>query len=82
MNGHRLVAVSVDGTYYAFMRTCPHEDADLVEGQIMGTRIRCTGHNYMFDMESGNCLAPSGGPDLWVIPVEVRGDDLCARLER
>lgn len=38
---------------YAVPRHCTHEGADLAQGYIDGTRIRCVWHNLPFDLQSG-----------------------------
>jgi nitrite reductase/ring-hydroxylating ferredoxin subunit len=81
MGGREVVVANVAGKYFAFARECPHEAADLTTGQVVGEKIRCTNHGYCFDLKTGNCDIPEGGPPLTVLPVEARGEDLCVRLE-
>lgn len=82
MGGRRLLLANVDGAYYAYAGDCPHEGADLaVDGRIEGTLIHCDGHNYCYDLASGACVAPAGGPTLAVLPVEERDGELCIRFE-
>ena len=81
MGGRQLLLAHLDGKYFAFARECPHEAADLTTGQVVGEKIRCTNHGYCFDLKTGNCEIPQGGPPLTVLPVEARGEDLCIRLE-
>jgi UDP-MurNAc hydroxylase len=41
---------------YEIGRFCPHAGEDLSEnGVVIGNRICCLGHNYEFDLESGEC---------------------------
>ncbi len=42
---------------YELNRYCPHAGEDLGEnGVVVGRAIRCLGHNYEFDLETGACL--------------------------
>jgi 3-phenylpropionate/trans-cinnamate dioxygenase ferredoxin subunit len=81
MGGRRVLVCNVDGEYFVCAADCPHEGADLQEGELSGTRIRCDNHNYMYDLRTGECVLPRGGPQLSVLPVEHQGDDICVRLE-
>jgi len=80
--GGRLVLLAfVEGEYFAFARQCPHEEADLKTGALEGAKIRCHNHNYCFDLRTGECVLPQGGPNLTVLAVEERGEEVCIRLE-
>lgn len=81
LGGRRVVVANVDGEYYVFTRACPHEDADLAAGELSGTWIRCDDHSYTYDLKTGECVLPKGGPQLTVLPVEIQGDQVCVRLE-
>jgi len=81
MEGRQLLVASLEGRYFAFSRQCPHEGVDLALGDLRDCRIRCINHSYVFDLETGACVAPSNGPSLTVLPAEPKGEDLCIRLE-
>jgi nitrite reductase/ring-hydroxylating ferredoxin subunit len=81
LGGRLVLLANVDGKHFAFSRQCPHEEADLKTGALEGTKIRCANHNYCFDLETGECVLPRGGPPLTVLPAEQRGDEICIRLE-
>jgi nitrite reductase/ring-hydroxylating ferredoxin subunit len=83
LGGREIIVTMVDGELFAFARECPHEATDLAENaEIMdGPQLRCDGHNYCFDLHTGQCVAPSGGPALAVLPVEEHDGKLCVRLE-
>jgi len=81
LGGRPVLLANVDGKYFAFSRQCPHEEADLKTGTLDGTKVRCNNHNYCFDLHTGECVMPHGGPPLTVLPVEPRGDEICIRLE-
>jgi nitrite reductase/ring-hydroxylating ferredoxin subunit len=81
LGGRQVLVANVEGKYFAFSRQCPHEDADLKTGTLDGTKVRCNNHNYCFDLKTGECVMPQGGPPLTVLPAEERGEEVCIRLE-
>jgi nitrite reductase/ring-hydroxylating ferredoxin subunit len=81
LGGRQVLVANVDGKYFAFSRQCPHEDADLKTGALEGMKVRCSNHNYCFDLHTGECVMPRGGPPLTVLPAEQRGEEVCIRLE-
>ena len=83
LGGRQILVALVEGSYFAFSRQCPHEEADLKEaGQFLsGRQIRCNNHSYCFDLQTGECSLPKGGAPLTVLPTEERGEEICIRLE-
>ena len=81
LGGRRVLVAQVDGRYFAFARECPHEGADLETGELAGGKVRCNNHSYWYDLGTGECVMPKGGPQLAVLPVEERDGELCIRLE-
>ena len=80
LGGRQVLLAFVEGKYFAFSRQCPHEEADLKTGTLEGGKVRCTNHNYCFDLRTGECVLPKGGPPLTVLPAEERGAEVCIRL--
>ena len=80
-NGREIVVTRSDGELFAFARYCPHEEADLLTGEISGSEVRCEGHSYCYDLRTGACLNPAGGPTLAVLPVEEHEGQLRIKLE-
>ncbi len=83
LGGRQVLLTFVEGKYFAFSRTCPHEEADLkIAGQLLkGGLLRCTNHSYWYDLNSGDCTLPKGAAPLTVLPAEERGEEVCIRLE-
>jgi nitrite reductase (NADH) small subunit len=81
MSGRRVLVTNIEGEYFAFSAECPHAGNDLAEGDLIGTSVICPGHNYEFDLRTGECLMPPGASHLGVVPVEERGEDVCIKLE-
>lgn len=81
VGGRRLLLAELAGKYFIFARECPHEAADLNTGALSEGQIRCANHGFAFDLASGACVVPPGGPPLTTLAVEVRGEEICVRLE-
>lgn len=45
-----------DGSFYAIEASCKHQGADLTTGQILNNVATCPRHQWMYDLESGQCL--------------------------
>lgn len=55
-DGHDYVVVTAHGV--AMERWCPHKEADLLEGTVRGSALKCPLHGYMFSLKNGkgmNC---------------------------
>ena len=51
------IVVQTEHGGYELNRYCPHAGEDLSEnGIVVGGVIRCLGHNYEFDLETGTCI--------------------------
>ncbi len=51
------ITVTSAGVGYSIGRMCPHAGEDLAEGAVVESGvIRCLGHNFEFDLETGRCL--------------------------
>ncbi|MFG1911998.1 MBL fold metallo-hydrolase [Kribbella sp. NPDC048928] len=49
--------ITVDGRQVQVSRYCPHAGEDLAEtGVVVNGVLRCLGHNFEFDLDSGACL--------------------------
>jgi nitrite reductase/ring-hydroxylating ferredoxin subunit len=40
----------------AVQRWCPHKDADLADGTVVGSALKCPFHGYMFSLRNGKGL--------------------------
>jgi 3-phenylpropionate/trans-cinnamate dioxygenase ferredoxin subunit len=71
-----VVLANVDGTIYAVLDRCSHEDLPLSDGEVEGSNLVCQYHGARFDLASG---APRGLPAVKPIktfPVEIREDGI------
>jgi len=81
LGGREILVTMSDGELFAFARQCPHEATNLDTSEVTGDQIRCEGHSYCFDLRTGQCMMPAGGPALAVLPLEEHDGQLCVKLE-
>jgi len=67
--GRRLALFNDGGEFFAIDDTCPHRGASLGEGLLVGGRVICPWHSWIFDVRSGVC--PSA-PDIAVSSYRTR----------
>ena len=81
VDGRKISIFNIEGAYYAIFDTCPHKKtAPLIRGTLDGLGIKCPNHGYRFDLKTGDCnIDPALNTQ--VFPVEVRGDDVCVRID-
>jgi toluene monooxygenase system ferredoxin subunit len=78
VDGEQVLLVHLDGgPVKAFQGMCPHQEVLLADGKWdpETNRLLCPGHNWEFDMSSGDGVNPAGCR-LYEYPVEVDGDDI------
>jgi nitrite reductase (NADH) small subunit len=91
IEGRPIGLVNVAGSIVAFHDRCPHRAASLCRGPLTGTTaaaavgeyryeragtiLRCSGHGWEFDLETGRCLADER-LRLRVYPVEIEDGDV------
>ena len=59
--------------------SCPHASGNLSGGRVNGTTVTCLWHQWEFDLQSGECVAPSRAR-ITRYPVEVRDGYVYADL--
>ena len=80
LDGEEVVAVTVDGEYFAFGNTCPHAGGPLVDGELSGGIVTCPWHSTPFNVKTGEAQ-PGGVTDDPVPTYEIRleGNDIQIR---
>jgi len=63
LDGRYILLVQGEMGPAAIDGICPHAGGDLGKGSILGQRIKCPKHNYLFDLETGSC--PLGRREGW-----------------
>jgi UDP-MurNAc hydroxylase len=58
-----MIEIEQDGQRVSVSRYCPHAGEDLAEtGVVTGGVLRCLGHNFEFDLRTGECLNARSDP--------------------
>jgi nitrite reductase/ring-hydroxylating ferredoxin subunit len=71
-NGHAVGLTNVAQTYYAFGAECPVDGTNLArDGVLEGDHLTCPADDATFDVRTGQCLEPKGGPGLLRYAVRV-----------
>lgn len=80
----QLAIFRVAGTLYATQNSCPHTQAQVLSGGIVGDacgtpKVACPLHKKTFDLRSGACLSQDAAA-LATFPLRVDGDDILVEL--
>jgi nitrite reductase/ring-hydroxylating ferredoxin subunit len=79
VSGEKVLICNVEGKLYATSNLCPHVGAVLSPGDLSEGQIACPFHNWTFDVRTGQCTFPEGGPELQIIPL--RESELGVEIE-
>lgn len=60
VDGERVVIFKVHEQLCAVQRDCPHGDADLSLGLILGDKVKCPQHGFMFRLKDGKGISMPG----------------------
>lgn len=80
VEGRRIAVFNVDGRFHAIDDLCPHDQASLAEGALLGTTIVCPWHGAEFDVTTGKVLCPPAIENVWTYPVIVTGTSIEVEL--
>jgi len=53
IDDEQVLLVNVRGKYYGMGAICKHQEWDLSEGTLEGTKVTCAGHGTVWDLETG-----------------------------
>lgn len=53
VGGEDVLLVNQGGNYYGMGAICRHEEWDLSEGTLNGTKVTCAGHGAIWDVTKG-----------------------------
>jgi nitrite reductase/ring-hydroxylating ferredoxin subunit len=79
VNGTELVVANVDGRFHAFDHACPHERGPLGEGPLVGARITCPSHRWVYDVRSG-LPQRHDRPRLPTYPVKIHNNEILVEV--
>lgn len=75
-NDEPIVLVNVEGEFYALTDTCPHEEASLSDGEVVGDELECPLHGGAVEIKTGLPAAFPIVVPAKIYPVRVVGDDV------
>ncbi len=76
VDGVEVLMVHTDsGDIHAVQSVCPHQEVDLVEGELEGNVLTCCMHLWQFDVKSGKGVNPTHA-ELAKYPVKLEGEDI------
>ena len=80
VDGNAVLLINVDDRIYAYADTCPHQKSRLSEGSLLGNTLRCSRHQWEFDVRTGQGTNPRNAC-LQAFPVTVEGRDILIDLD-
>jgi 3-phenylpropionate/trans-cinnamate dioxygenase ferredoxin subunit len=79
--GRSIGVYQLGDQYYALEDVCPHADALLTQGFVMGDEIECPLHGARFHIPTGKCTREPGERDLACFPVKREGARILLRID-
>jgi 3-phenylpropionate/trans-cinnamate dioxygenase ferredoxin subunit len=78
-DGQQIVLANVEGSFYALLDRCTHQDYPLSDGELDGTRIECLYHGARYDVRTGRAVQLPAIRPVKIFEVEVRDGDVYLR---
>ena len=76
LQGTRVAIAHLDGGFYAFNDSCPHDAGSLSQGRLEGMVVICQSDGSRFDVASGRVLGGPAQKRVRTYRIQVQGDDL------
>jgi nitrite reductase/ring-hydroxylating ferredoxin subunit len=76
VNGTRVVLARVGERVYACADTCSHQGGPLSQGKLVGARLTCPWHGWLYDVRTGQCLLPTRGAAVATYAVRIEGGEI------
>jgi nitrite reductase/ring-hydroxylating ferredoxin subunit len=76
VGGEEIALYWVDDTVYATHNVCTHAFARLSEGFLDGDCIECPIHQALFNVKTGEAVAPPAYTAVKTYPCRIEGDDV------
>ena len=81
VEGTEVLLVHVKGEgICAVQAQCPHQEIDLVEGDLDGRVLTCMMHLWEFDVVAGKGVNPAHA-EIAQYPVKIEGEDVLVNVE-
>lgn len=72
LGGQEILLVRLDGEYRAYEGACPHQSTSLALGDLAGSVLTCSAHEWEFDLRTGQGINPRTA---CLRPYDVRVED-------
>jgi len=66
-----IAIFNLEGLYFAFEDICPHQHLPLADGLVANDTITCPYHGAIFNIKTGDVLAPPACENLRTYPARV-----------
>src|SRR5262245_60775000 len=76
VDGDEIALYWVDGTPYATENICTHAFARLSEGFLDGDCVECPVHQALFNVKTGEAVAPPAYQPVKTFPCRIEGEDV------
>lgn len=76
VDGVELLVANVDGEYRSIGDVCTHEECSLADGEVEDGAVTCVCHGSIFDLRTGEVLAPPAHEPEPVYDVRVDGNEI------
>ena len=76
LGGEDIALYWVDDAVYATHNVCTHAFARLSEGFLEGDCIECPIHQALFNVKTGEVVAPPAYDPVKIFPCRIEGDDV------
>jgi nitrite reductase/ring-hydroxylating ferredoxin subunit len=76
VGGEDIALYWVDDAAYATHNVCTHAFARLSEGFLEGDCIECPIHQALFNVKTGEVVAPPAYDPIKIFPCRIEGDDV------
>ena len=81
VDGTEVLLVHVEGEgIHALQAQCPHQEVDLVDGDLDGRVLTCMMHLWEFDVVAGKGVNPDHA-EIAQYPVKIEGEDVLVDVE-
>ena len=80
VNGRKIALFNVQGSFHAIDDTCTHRGGPLSEGALEGKQVTCPWHGAIFDVTTGDALAPPAPKSVTRYNARVQGDSVEVEL--
>ena len=79
VNGTNILICNTVEGFFAVQDMCTHELVPLCGGYIQGTLISCPLHGAVYDLKSGEVMAPPAFEDLQTFKLKIEGTSISVK---